>query len=298
MAIDDLTLHWMSGLLEGEGSFIPGLPSYPTKPIISLQMTDEDVIAKVAGIFAVRYSTSKSEARAEAGWRTSFGVKTSGQNAVHWMKLLYPSMGERRQKQIDIALACYGGDERKAITPEQIEALRTRALNGESPSKLAREYGISKSLAYYIKDGYVHKSGCSSAVEHLPSKQGVTGSSPVTRSSFTDDQTFYWLAGLLEGEGSFQIASPSAPNMPKLTLTMTDADVVTRVAAIFGVKPQQYARTGGHYKLAHMATLRGSRAVLLMGELHPLMSARRQQQINKALAGYHSKRRSAKLDDT
>lgn len=42
------TLLWLAGLLEGEGSLIPGPPSYPNSPIIAIQMTDEDVVAKAA----------------------------------------------------------------------------------------------------------------------------------------------------------------------------------------------------------------------------------------------------------
>jgi hypothetical protein len=49
------------------------------------------------------------------------------------------------------------------------------------------------------------------------------------------DQDFYWLAGLLEGEGSFLPGPPSAPNSLRIALMMTDADVVARVAALWGV---------------------------------------------------------------
>jgi hypothetical protein len=54
MQPDEFTLAWLAGLLEGEGSFSRGLPSNPTKPIISLHMVDEDVVARVAAIWESR----------------------------------------------------------------------------------------------------------------------------------------------------------------------------------------------------------------------------------------------------
>ena len=45
--------------------------------------------------------------------------------------------------------------------------------------------------------------------------------------------TLFWLAGILEGEGSFLARPPSSPNSPAIRLPMTDVDVVERVAAIF-----------------------------------------------------------------
>lgn len=156
MEIDELTLHWLAGLLEGEGSFVAGVPANPTKPIIALQMTDEDVVAKVAAIFQVKYH--RVDMSHEKGWRDTYRLRIAGKKAVSVMKLLRPLMGERRQGQIDKALACYNGDTRKVITPEQIEAIRSRSQNGENVLTLAREYGISKSLAYAIRNGYRHKS--------------------------------------------------------------------------------------------------------------------------------------------
>lgn len=156
MEIDELTLHWLAGLLEGEGSFTAGIPANPAKPIISLQMTDEDVVAKVAAIFQVKYH--QVEMNHEKGWRDTYRLRIAGKKAVAVMKLLRPLMGERRQGQIDKALACYNGDTRKVITLEQIEDIRNRSQNGENVLTLAREYGISKSLAYAIRNGYTHKS--------------------------------------------------------------------------------------------------------------------------------------------
>ena len=49
-------LYWLAGLLEGEGSFMRGPPSRPNMPAIAIQMTDEDVIQRVAQLWAVCYT--------------------------------------------------------------------------------------------------------------------------------------------------------------------------------------------------------------------------------------------------
>jgi hypothetical protein len=155
--IDELTLHWLAGLLEGEGSFCAGIPARPYSPLIIIKMTDEDTISKVASLFKVKYHLSTPERYREKGWKSAYSVRITGKHAVQWMVLLRPLMGKRRQSQIDKAIACYQEDTRKVLSSLQMEELRQRALNGENVLKLATEYGISKSLAYYIRNGYTYK---------------------------------------------------------------------------------------------------------------------------------------------
>lgn len=157
MEIDELTLHWLAGLLEGEGTFTAGVPSYPHKPIVALHMTDEDVVAQVAVLFGVKYHNDRSDQRRNKLWRPSFRVRVTGKRAVEWMTVLRPLMGQRRQTQIDRALAGYSGDNRRKLTPEPIEAIRQRCQNGESLIPLAKEFGVSKSLIHYIKLGHRYK---------------------------------------------------------------------------------------------------------------------------------------------
>ena len=52
-AISEPMLYWLAGILEGEGSFMKGVPSNPNSPRIAIQMTDKDVLEKVAAIFKV-----------------------------------------------------------------------------------------------------------------------------------------------------------------------------------------------------------------------------------------------------
>jgi hypothetical protein len=104
-----------------------------------------------------------------------------------------------------------------------------------------------------------------------------------------DERDLYWLAGLLEGEGSFVAGPPSSPNRPRIQISMTDQDVVERVAAFFGIQYIQVRRQGKegqNWKTAYNVFLRGKRAIALMKILYPLMGKRRRKQIEHALASY------------
>lgn len=96
-------IHWLAGLLEGEGSFMAGPPSAPNRPRITVTMTDEDVIARIADLWDQSYFPEKPR----PGRKPTYRVALRGQRAVALMKELRPLMGERRQSQIAAALSSY-----------------------------------------------------------------------------------------------------------------------------------------------------------------------------------------------
>lgn len=93
-----------------------------------------------------------------------------------------------------------------------------------------------------------------------------------------------WLAGLLEGEGTFLKGPPSHPHSPVIAVVMTDKDIIERVASLFGTKFLAERKRREHWKDPFSARLRGRRAALLMQKLYPYMGQRRKQQITDALA--------------
>ena len=72
-------LHWLAGLLEGEGSFHPGPPSAPRYPVVALAMTDEDVVTRVATMFGRNVGRWQS---GNARERPAFLVRITGAKAV------------------------------------------------------------------------------------------------------------------------------------------------------------------------------------------------------------------------
>ena len=95
-----------------------------------------------------------------------------------------------------------------------------------------------------------------------------------------------WLAGLLEGEGSFMCGPPSKPNLPVIHISTTDKDIIDRVGAIFGTKPQRVRSRKAHWKQAYACRVKGKPARELMESLRPLMGHRRREQIDAALASW------------
>lgn len=112
VAIQPADLHWLSGILEGEGSFgvrkvvrrgdTLHAPRRYSDPIIQLSMTDEDVVRRAAallGAWCNRYD--KTGPNRKPRWATSV---VSGRAAA-WMTILCPLMGSRRQERIREVLA-------------------------------------------------------------------------------------------------------------------------------------------------------------------------------------------------
>lgn len=102
MSMESNDLHWLAGLLEGEGSFLKGPPSKPNACAISIQSTDEDVLAHVSTLLGVRYHRSRAR---QSHHKDYFSLHKRGQAAGNLMRELRPLMSRRRRDQIDAALA-------------------------------------------------------------------------------------------------------------------------------------------------------------------------------------------------
>ena len=94
----------------------------------------------------------------------------------------------------------------------------------------------------------------------------------------------YWLAGLLEGEGSFQSPPPSDSNSPRVCLHMTDKDVVEKAQNLINAghiyfEEARQENWSDSWKL----TVKGKPAVKLMMKVKPLMGERRTKQIEDAV---------------
>ncbi len=101
--MDDKDLYWLAGLLEGEGSFQKPPPCEPNRPRITIEMTDEDVIQRVNNLFDLNYYHKIIDEEHE-NWKPSFRVTFRGKKAAALMRSIYSVMGERRKRQIEIAI--------------------------------------------------------------------------------------------------------------------------------------------------------------------------------------------------
>ena len=99
-----------------------------------------------------------------------------------------------------------------------------------------------------------------------------------------DLYSFYWLAGILEGEGTFMSGPPSRPNAPIVRISMTDRDVVERSAALLNRAVTPLRARQPHYKQPFVTQLRGVEAVDLMLATRPTFGLERAAQIDRVLA--------------
>jgi transposase len=102
----------------------------------------------------------------------------------------------------------------------------------------------------------------------------------------------YWLAGYLEGEGSFLSGPPSEPHMCALQVTTTDEDVIKFIGEKWGVKYHPCSKRKSHHKQAYIIRKRGSGAVEIMLQIRMHMSKRRQSQIDNAIGSYRVVKRN------
>ncbi|HDZ14109.1 MAG TPA: hypothetical protein ENH60_04325 [Pricia sp.] len=149
-------LNWLSGFLEGEGSFLKPSPSAPNTPKIVAITTDEDIIQRVALLLGVGYGeVGVARRKQNPHWKKSYGARKRGRGAVYLMKILYPLMGVRRKQQIKAAINAY--DPNKSgikINEVQVRDIRKRCGNGENQSVLANEYGLHRTTICKINRGH------------------------------------------------------------------------------------------------------------------------------------------------
>lgn len=89
-------LGWLVGILEGEGHF--GLY---TSQVIEVNMTDEDTIYKVAGLFEKILESSVNVIEIyKPNGRDVFCARIYGERARKVMKLVVPYMSYRRRQMI------------------------------------------------------------------------------------------------------------------------------------------------------------------------------------------------------
>lgn len=140
--MEEKDLYWLAGLLEGEGSFCKGPPSCPNSVLISIQMTDEDIISRVANLFGVSYFFIKSK---NEKWKDTYSTRVRGKSAVNLMLQLKPLMGLRRQGQIENALSCYK-PERKTFLDEDIKVIKEMQSSGMLHREIAEFFDVRREV--------------------------------------------------------------------------------------------------------------------------------------------------------
>lgn len=244
---DEANVAWLAGLLEGEGYFFV----VRGHPRIRMETTDEDVARRVQLI--VGSGTLRGPFLRPLSTKPVWSWQMASRATVeHWACTIYPWMGLRRRTQIARLLPNY---------PDGESLLSVPGKNG-------------RSLTDTPLPSRDHDGGAGGTV----SSQAET-----CRQIPMDEETqIAWLAGILEGEGSFGFG---AGNQPRVRMESTDEDIVRRVTTI--------ARCGNEYgpflhtrstKLAWTWELSVKAEVeRLIRTIRPWMGRRRQTRIGELL---------------
>lgn len=107
-SLTDLELGWLTGLLEGEGTFLlTGPPGNKHRVDVRVWMTDRDVVERLAELLGGLSVYEREDRREHRTWSRLYGIQITGYAAAELLLIIRPHMGERRQEQIDRCLAHY-----------------------------------------------------------------------------------------------------------------------------------------------------------------------------------------------
>jgi hypothetical protein len=270
---------WLAGLLEAEGTFLEPTPSEPGMPIVACQMTDADIVQRVAYAFGTTVATVPRSGRR----RSLYATRVKGGAAAALMQDLAPMMGERRSRAIEAALAAYSPPDRK-LDFLAAEEIRERYASGESVSSLARGFAVARPTIRQVLERSIYRTRSDAPWREVPIGLDLADAA---RGLGIRPVELGWLAGWLEGEGSFLAPPPSDSRRVRISGVTTDADVAREVGRLLDVSPLR-SHPARERRLGWSPTWRvlrrGTRAVALMRALYPLMGARRRAQIDSALA--------------
>lgn len=93
-------LAWLAGLLEGEGCFTLHKTSGWHYPMVSLKMTDRDVVERAAYLMGAPSVFKDGKRTAALGKKPVYVAHVTSVNAYLFLLEIKPLMGERRQARI------------------------------------------------------------------------------------------------------------------------------------------------------------------------------------------------------
>ena len=194
---------------------------------------------------------------------------------------MQPVLGARRRAQVDAALSRPHNESVRWLGPADVCSV-------EGCSQPALKRALCK--GHYDSWWKARKYGRSSVI--MPQAPPLpVATLDVPRPG--DSGAIPWLAGLLEGEGTFS----DNGGYPVVRLGMCDRDVIVRVAELFGAKAiwdvtDSRAQERG-WSPAWATASAGAGGAVLMREIRAWMGIRRRSEIDRALAAYHPIRLTA-----
>lgn len=111
----------------------------------------------------------------------------------------------------------------------------------------------------------------------------VVDSSQLSGFNSLSDYDKGWVIGIIDGEGSPTVCN----KIPRLACAMNDEDTIHRLNSLIPVKRiYHYSKKNPKHKDTYWWICYGKPALLLMMDLFPYLSERRQQQIQRIMLDY------------
>ena len=123
MRIEPRDIHWLAGLLEGEGCFT-GNTSHKGRgvtPAIQLEILDRDIAERAARLLGGRLTVKSRPPGKHCSFKPICQVRLYGAPAVGWMMTLWTLLGERRRARIVEVLKVWRS-KKKQRSPQKLWA--------------------------------------------------------------------------------------------------------------------------------------------------------------------------------
>ena len=239
-------------------------------------MTDRDIVERAAVLIdraVVPIGARRSH------YKTPYVTVIKGAPAVALMRAVHAQMGSLRAAQIERAIASWHGHDARWRRPAAHCSVAECSRPGSRRGLCRRHY-----------DRWWKAQRRGRATDFVPLAPPAPLFPPVGGGPDISDQcAVAWLAGLLEGEGSFTLNRYS-PEIayPVVGVQMCDASVVARAARLIGA-PSVWRREPAQlgWSPTYVTAISGHRAAIWMRKLRGLMGVRRGAAIDAALAAYH-----------
>lgn len=142
---------WLAGLLEGEGTFYKD--TNQNTCLLSIEMTDRDIIERVANILNSNVISIKSRKKKH---KDTYRVRIKGYVAINIMKKIFHLMGKRRKEQIITAIEYWNNNHSSRmyiLNEEKVIKIKTMLKNKVPNALIAKEFNIKPSAVCSIKSG-------------------------------------------------------------------------------------------------------------------------------------------------
>ena len=150
---DIVTIEWVAGLFEGEGTINNTKPNYYL--MIAIQMTDKDILDRLYNKYGGSLcSCKKQQVHHKDAWRWQL----SGQKAANLLNEMLPLLGNRRTLRAQEAMELWNKhrerqSKKKKGTNEKRSKIKMLGQQGLTHQSIADKVGVERSYVSHTLRG-------------------------------------------------------------------------------------------------------------------------------------------------